>query len=470
MMHVDGARRLTAVDVAAAAEGVRAGQTATDATALFGGLRIVDADPAEDLRVLTRIADWFARFSPAVAVDPPDGLLLDIEGCAHLWGGEAKMLQTIIMRLRADDIPAEAAIADTFGAAWALARHAPGAIIAGDATRALSPLPLAGLRIDEATQMRLMRLGLRTIGDVARLPRTGLRKRFGDALLVRLDHALGRESEAIAFRQTPPAWRERSVFPDGLVTAESLAAALDGLAARLCARLKTRALGARFFEARFHRLDGDMARRGVRLALPARDPRHLMKLFAPKLETLDPGFGVEAIVLAAYAVAPLEAMQTDLAGDAQTVARADLAPFVDRLVNRLGADRVWRPAPFGSHLPERAVRPAAPLAAVAPFPAQHLRPLRLFTHPEPIEVVAALPDAPPRLFHWRGRAHAVAAAEGPERIAAEWWRKSWDAVSADDVRDYYRVEDKEGFRFWLFRDGLYGGEAAPRWWMHGLFA
>ena len=471
MMHVEGARRLTAVDEIAASHGVRPGHTAADATALFGGLKILDADPEEDLRALTRIADWCTRFSPAIAIDAPDGLFLDIEGCAHLWGDEADLMDALLARLRRQDIPAQAAIADTFAAAWALARYGDEnrRIATGDAAPRLGHLPIAALRIDAGATARISRLGVRTIDQLSALPRAALRKRFGEAILERMDHALGRAREAIVFRQTPSPWRERAVFASGLMTAESLAATVGDLSTRLCARLEARALGARRFEARFHRVDGDTARCGVRMALPASDPARLAKLLAPKIETIDPGFGIEVVTVHAGAVAPLRTIQADFAAPADETAQADLAPLVDRLVNRLGEGRLWRIAPRQSHLPERAVVHAPPLSAPTDAHLEKQRPVRLFA-PEAIEVVAALPDAPPRLFRWRGRTHVILNAEGPERIAAEWWRQPWDKVRIDDVRDYYRVEDRDGARFWLFRAGLYGGATAPQWWMHGLFA
>ena len=473
MMHVDGARRLTAVDAAAAAHGVRPGQTAADATALFSALRIVAAEPDEDRRALTRIADWCVRFSPSVAVDAPDGLFLDIAGCAHLWDGEAALMDTLLHRLESQGLPARAAVAPTFAAAWAMARHGARAdrIIASDVRKPLSPLPIAALRLVGDIEAKLARLGLKSIGHLLELPRGPLRKRFDPALLLQLDRALGQESEAIVFRQAPTQWIERRVFRDGLMTTEQFTHALGELAEKLCARLHERGVGARAFAAAFHRTDGEAARRAVRLALPLRDAKRLTGLFAPKLETLDPGFGVEVLTLCADAVAPLDAAQTDFTADNDEVG-ADLAPLIDRLSNRFGEDRLWRAQPVESHLPERASAAAGPLSAPS-WPATHAtrpRPIRLFPRPEPIETIAALPDEPPRSFRWRGRTHAVARAEGPERIAAEWWRQPWAETSPSRVRDYYRVEDADGGRFWLFRAGLYDGEAPPRWWMHGLFA
>ena len=473
MTHMDGARRLTAVDNVARTHGVRAGQTAADATALFGALRIIEADAGEDLRALTRIADWCTRFSPTVAIDTPDGLFLDIDGCAHLWGDEIRLVEILLDRLDAQGLPARAAVAPTFGAAWAMARYAQrhDRILVGDVRPHLSRLPIAALRAPKETQAKLSRLGLKTIGHIMALPRGSLRKRFDPGLLLQLDRALGHESEAIVFRQAPTEWLERRVFRDGLMTAEQFTRTLHDLADRLCERLHERGVGARTFEALLHRSDGETAERTIRLALPLRDAKRLTGLFAPKLETIDPGFGVEVMTLRADAIAPLDAAQSDFATSEDGM-MADLAPLIDRLANRLGEDRLWRAKPYESHVPERACVAAAPLDTPAwPAPdANKPRPIRLFERPEPIETIAALPDAPPRSFRWRGRSHTVAKAEGPERIGAEWWRQPWAETSDSKVRDYYRIEDTDGARFWLFRAGLYDSDAPPRWWMHGLFA
>jgi protein ImuB len=474
MAMIDNARRLATVDEDAAAQGARPGQAMADALALLPHLKIVDADPEADADALAALTDWCARFSPAIAIDAPDGVLLDIDGCAHLWGGEAGLAQTLIARLAAQNIPARAAIADTFGAAWALARHGrePIVIAAKDEARRLAPLPTSALRIAQSVADQLSRLGLKTIGDVMALPRGSLRKRFGADLLLQLDRVAGAQEEPLAFRYAPSPWIERLVFSEPISAPHSLQQALRDLAEALCARLDEAGLGARGFEAVFHRIDGDTARRSVQMALPAREAKRLVALFAPKLEDVDPGFGVEIVALIADGIAPRGAEQVDIEHVSAAARAVDLAPLIDRLRNRLGAERVWRAAPFASHVPERAV---ARVEALAPSLAQRWdpqqpRPVRLFARPQPIEALAVAPDDPPFLFRWQGRLHKVRNAEGPERIAAEWWRKPWGETDAERVRDYYRVEDESGARFWVFRSGLYGGERPTRWWLHGLFA
>jgi protein ImuB len=465
---------LAAVDAIASAAGLHPGQSMTDALALWPQVKIVEAELEEDERALTRLADWCMRFSPAVAVDAPDGIFIDIDGCAHLWGGEDAMARGMLQRLETQNIPARIAIADTFGAAWALARYGANdvTITSQDDVRRLEPLPVAALRIDESVADQLRHLGLKTIGHLTAMPRPALRKRFGAGLLLQLGRALGEEEGALTFRTPPTPWIESSVFAEPITTPEDIARVITDLAARLCARLDEYGLGARRFEAAFHRCDGESVRRHVRAALPLRDVKRLAALFAQKLETVDPGFGIEIVTLTALRATPLSHAQSDLDCANPNAAAADLAPFVDRLINRFGADRVWRPALQESHVPERAVTRVAPLAPPTQraWSSDQTRPVRLFPRPHPIEALAVAPDDPPFMFRWQGRAHRIKNAEGPERIAAEWWRKPWSENEIDRVRDYYQVEDESGARFWLFRTGLYGAERATRWWLHGLFA
>lgn len=471
MEMAENARRLAAVDAIAAAAGLRPGQSMTNALALWPHVRIVEAEPEEDAHALARLADWCLRFSPSVAVDAPDGLLLDIHGCAHLWGGEEAMVRTLVQRLK---LPVRAAVADTFGAAWALARYgdADVTVSAQEDARRLAALPVAALRLEEGVAAQLRRLGVKTIGQIAALPRPALRKRFGAGLLLQLARALGEEDSAVKFRMQPTAWIERAVFAEPICAPDSMARVVADLAQRLCARLDEVGLGARKFDAVFHRVDAESIRRRVRASMPLRDAKRLAALFAPQIESVDPGFGVEIVTLSAARAEHLALAQTDFEQANAQAAAADLAPFVDRLVNRFGSERVWRAAAQESHVPERAVTRVAPLAAPTPrtWPRSQPRPVRLFRRPQPIEALAVAPDDPPFMFRWQGRAHRVRNAEGPERIAAEWWRKPLAENGIDRVRDYYRVEDETGARFWLFRSGLYGAVRPTRWWLHGVFA
>jgi protein ImuB len=479
------------VGAEAAVLGLFVGQKATDAAALVPELVLADADPAADAAALTALADWCARFSPAVALDAPDGLFLDITGVAHLWGGERAMAADLTRRLARNGLAVRTAIAGTPGAAWALAHFAgahfgkAGAITPpGDEAGALASLPAPALRLAPEEAAQIVRLGLSTVGALAALPRGQITRRFGPGVVLRLDQTLGQVREALTFRRPPTPWFVRLVFAEPISVPEDLVRATRDIAERLCARLEARGQGARRFELCFHRLDGALHRLIVGLALPGREARTIARLLIPKLETVDPGFGIEVVTLAADAAEPLSARQGRLDEDRDIALEEGVAPLVDRLTNRLGEDAVWRAEPFPSHDPERAVRRRPPLSPIASqsdpggglgsdpesgWDPRRPRPLRLFRRPEPIEAMAPVPDDPPVYFRWRGAGHRVRRAEGPERLAEEWWRKPFEDAAPGRVRDYYRVEDEAGGRFWVFRDGLYEPGAQPRWWLHGLF-
>lgn len=290
--------------------------------------------------------------------------------------------------------------------------------------------------------------------------------------MLRLDQALGRAEEALTFRRPPSPWFDRLAFAEPISVLDDLVRVAGDITARLCERLRTEGRGARRFELTFHRLDGKAFPVQVGLSVSGRDAKALTRLFAPKLEAIDPGFGIEVATLSADGVEMLSAAQGRIDAGRAAAAEEGLAALVDRLANRLGEGEVWRAEVFQSHVPERAVRATPAMAPVASldWSPDRPRPVRLFPHPEAITAVAELPDEPPVAFTWRGRRHRVARAEGPERIGEEWWRKPIDKVGTSFVRDYYRVEDDTGGRYWIFRAGLYGGDEPPRWWLHGVFA
>lgn len=471
---VRGVRRLAAVCPLAEDAGLRVDMPLAQARAICPELEVAEADPDGDRAGLAAIAAWAERFSPLAVADPPDGFLLDILGCAHLFGGtEGALAADLLARLGRGGLPARAAVAGSAAAAWALARWqaAPLAVLPeGEDAAALGPLPLALLRLEPRSVAGLIRLGVRTISDLARLPRGEVAARFGQAPVLRLDYAFGRAAEPIAWPHPPAPWAERLAFAEPIGTPEDLSRALAVLAERLCARLAAARQGGFLFVATFFRVDGERPTLSVTAARPVNGARYLAKLLAGKLDTLDPGFGIDAILLVADQVAPALPAQPGLA-DLREETPVDLAATLDDLANRLGEGRVWRPAPYPSHVPERALRRLPPLAAPARWEAPAPRPVRLLRRPEQIEATAPVPDDPPILFRWRGVVHRVRAASGPERIAAEWWRRTPDATRepADLVRDYYRVEDSAGARFWLFRTGRHAGAPAARWFLHGVF-
>jgi protein ImuB len=473
---VRAVRRLSAVSLEAARLGLYPGQKAVDALALVPELATADAEPQADAEALTALVDWCVRFSPAVAADAPDGLFLDIEGASHLWGGEAGMLADLEERMAASGLMFRMAVADTPAAAWALAHFAEDRTIAPPNGQAalLRPLPPAALRLEAETAAQIERLGLRNLGQLMDIPRAPLAKRFGKAAVMRLDQALGQTKEALRFRRPPTPWFARLALAEPISAPDDMARLAQDICAKLCARLDLEGCGARKFELAYHRLDGKALTVTIGLSLAGRDPIRIAKLFVPRLDVLDPGFGIEVVTLAAHEVEAISGRQGRLDAARAPAPEDGLGPLIDRLANRLGEDRVWRAAASESHVPELAVSRDRPLGAPSgearAWDPQAPRPMRLFARPEPVEnVVALTPDDPPSAFRWRGQLHRVRRAEGPERIGEEWWKRDIDDVSVAHVRDYYRVEDQDGGRFWLFRAGLYEPGQPARWWMHGLF-
>ncbi len=425
--------RLAALDAHAARLGLFCGQPLAEARAMIPALESVEADPAADARLLAEIADWTDRYTPLVALAGSDGLTLDITGCAHLFGGEAALRRDLLTRLSREGFCAAATIADTLGAAAALARFGDRGIVAGgDNGAALAPLLLAALRLPAETVAALDRVGLKTIAQIAAAPRAPLTARFGPLLLRRLDQALGREDEAITPRRPPPLLIAERRFAEPLSRGEDIFATLASLAEALSLRLEEQGVGGRTFELALFRVDGAVTRRLVRASRPARDPRLVTDLFGESLSTpegeIDAGYGFDLVRLSVVAADRIDPAAVDFSGDAE--GEADLARLVDRIGARLGLARVGRILPGDSHIPERAARIlAAAHAAASAWPVADWledeppsRPLRLLAVPEPLEAIAEVPDGPPRRFRWRRVQYEVTRAEGPERIAPEWWR------------------------------------------------
>lgn len=463
---------MAAADRAAQALGVRPGMALAQIQARIPGLRIAAADPAADAAALERLAAWaLRRYSPIVALGLPDGLVIDVTGAAHLVGGEAALLDDLLSRLRIAKIAARAGLADTLGAAHALARFAPEpATIAapGEAEAALAPLPVAALRLDADCLDRLRRLGFATIADLAAVPRAPLARRFSPEPGRRLDQALGRLAEPLQPFHPPELIRVRRAFAEPIAASEPLSRHIEKLTEVLCPLLDRRGLGARRLDLLFHRIDGVVQAIRIGTARPVRDAKRLARLLGDRLETIDPGFGIEAMTLVASLTEPLPRRQEDmLSGEGGS----DISALIDVLANRLGAKRLYRVSPVESDLPERSVRIVAPFdpPVCALWPEHWPRPSRLLSPPEPVEAIALLPDHPPAHFTWRGVRRHVTRADGPERVYGEWWKS--DAETAA-VRDYFIVEDESGERFWLFRsgDGENPATGNLRWYIHGVFA
>ncbi|WP_078709499.1 DNA polymerase Y family protein [Consotaella salsifontis] len=474
-----GALRIVAVDAHAAALGLAPGLALADARARFPRLFSAEGDPHADARLLERLALFCDRFSPLVAVDGEAGLLLDVTGCAHLFGGEAALLKDVRRRLQGFGLAVEAALAATPEAAHVLSRFRSGAIAApGEEGGLVRPLPLAALELSGETALALARAGLKTVGQVADRTPSELVARFGAELTRRLGRVLGEEDIRISpLRPAPEVIAERHLA-EPLLETEALVSLLARLAGEIALCLERRGEGGRRFEASFYRTDGLVRRIPLETSRPSRDAAMLIRLYRERLDALsDPleaGFGFDAVRLSVLRAEKLENVQPSLDGHA--VEEADMAALVDRLIARFGAERVLRLAFADTHDPRR-VAVALPAVSAArekpvlwPEPEAGeppLRPLQLFDPPQAIETLAEVPDGPPLRFRWRKVLHTIARAEGPERIAPEWWREDARALP----RDYYRIEDLEGRRFWVFREGLAGEmEGLPRWYLHGLFA
>ena len=530
--------RLTAVNHAAQREGVRPGTMLTDARALCPGLATAPADPAGDLALLEQLALWAQRWGPWAALDPPDGLVVDVTGVAHLFGGEAALLADASERLAARGLTARVAVAPTAGAAWALSRYgAEQAILPGtgrgtteggggaqaeihnlarsgkparapppsyghgragapgsagwtapgspfgpatppspDGGGILDQLPVAALRLDPATLLVLRRLGLKRIGELSGVAREALARRFRSVRapaanpLIRLDQLRGRVPEPLlpVLAQPPPLVQRRLLEP--IRHRPLLDQVLGDLAGDLTRALEGLGLGARRLELALWKVDGEVVQRRLELAAATREAAHVTRLFAAKLDDVDAGFGIELARLTASWCEPQPLSQRDFEAAAQAHGTS-LAALIDRLSVRLGAEAVRRPEPVASHWPERAQRwlpPLDPPRGSQESLAFHARPLKLLDRAEPIAVIHASPDGLPRRFRWRGQLHEIARAEGPERIAPEWWRER----GAARLRDYYRVEDSAGRRYWIYRHGhaADGRGGTPQWYVQGLCA
>ncbi len=477
------ALRLFALDERAVLLGLKRGQGLAEARAMCPGLDAVTADPQADRQFLNALADWCSRYTPLVARDGDDGLFLDITGCSHLFGGEDALLADALARLSAMGLKVQGAIADTPGLSWAVAHFLPDAapeiriVPPKGGLDLLKPLPVQALRLDALLVEGLMKAGLRTIGDLLALPRAPLTRRFGPLPLLRLDQALGREDEPISPRLPVAGLSAERRLAEPVTREEDLLFLAGELSRALVPLLERRGLGGRLFELSLFRVDGAVFHIHAGSSRPLRDHRRMEALFAGRFaalqDDLDAGYGFEILRLAVSHAEPLESRQMDLG---RPVEKADnLADFIDQASARFGPDCVKMPVILESHLPERSANflPArealegAEEEETGPAPFRPVRPIRLFRYPEPVEAVAEVPDGPPVQFRWRRAVHRVVRAEGPERIAGEWWIDGEETPT----RDYYRIEDESGRRYWLYRQGLYGREpAAPRWFMHGLFA
>ena len=467
-----GAKRwVSAADVAARKVGLRVGMSASKAQAVIADLAMIDADPSADSAALERLALWALRqYSPVVAVDGMDGIVMDTEGADHLRGGEELMISGLVNMLRGRGLTARAAVADTWGAAHAIARLTSAettVVPVGAVAKAALGLPIHCLRLPQETIQSLRVLGVETVGELSAMPRAPLTLRFGPEPGRRLDQLFGRVAEPIHPLRTPELVEVSRNFQEPIGAAETIEKYIRRLVGQLTAELEKRGLGVRRSDLVIHRVDNTRQCLRAGLAKPVRDPSRLSKLLCDRIEKIDPGFGIEKLVLVAIMAEPLEEKQVASSLIEEEV--VDVTPLVDILGNR--GQRLYRLTPVASDVPERSAARIGPTAEEtgADWAAKWQRPARLLAHPERIEVVALLPDQPPAMFTWRGKRRRVKRADGPERIFGEWWQRPREKQA---VRDYFVVEDEVGERYWVYRagDGVDGETGSHQWFMHGVFA
>lgn len=463
-------------EVVAACEGARAlgiypGMAATHARALVSDLDFRPAEPDADVALLDRLALLAVRrWSPIATVTPDNGLWIDLSGCADLHGGEERFCQRLLAFCRRAGFTARVAVADTGGAAHALARFGPSDCIRvepGANASAIAPLPIAALRLEPTALSAAKRFGFETVADLLPVARGPLARRLGLHAITRLDQALGALPEPIMPREDAelPMVERRLLEPIG--TAEAIEQVISDLLHDLAGVLQARGIGARALRLTGLRVDGTEQMIAIGTSRPTREVPHLLRLLKLRIERIDPGMGIEQFWLVAPHTEPLDAVDLGAVLAGETLVR-DPARLVDVIAGRIGPHAVFRTAPIESHVPERAVARSDPNGMPGHWPSWQ-RPIRLFARPEPLaRVIALMPDQPPRRFEWRGKAHKVVAGDGPERIHGEWWRRDAEIWA---IRDYYRVEDEEGGRYWVFRrgDGFEDATGNLSWWMQGVF-
>ncbi len=477
---VKGALRLAAVDRTAAALGLHGGMGLADARVAVPDLMIFDHDPHADAMLLDRLADGCTRYTPHIAVDGIDMLVLDLTGCVHLFDGEAAVMEDVERRMKHLGLEVRTAFAYAPDAAMALVRFQRGPV--DDERAAVMRLPVAALRLEKECEIALGRAGLLTIGDVTRRPLAAIAARFGENAVKAIRRMTGEAATPLAFRTAEEALTFDRRFAEPVARTAYVLEQLDDLVGQAMEALRARADGGRRFEALFFRSDGLTRRLIIETGAATRDAGAVMRLFRERIDTLDdpldPGFGYDMVRLSVPVQQPLAAKQLRLEGG-QALARQQIEELIDRLSTRLGRERVRRFRPRDSHIPERVQLTFPAIEGVAgetewttSAPGNPpLRPLCLFNPPQLIDVIAEVPDGPPHRFRWRKVLHEVTRFEGPERIASEWWRaRDGNPAHGAPTRDYYRVEDRRGRRFWIFRHGLYEEKAHPGWYLHGLFA
>ncbi|WP_317132985.1 DNA polymerase Y family protein [Mucilaginibacter rubeus] len=466
---VRGRVMITATNALAEAQGVTTGMTAADAKAIIVDLQVIDDIPGQADKLLKALGEWCIRYSPLIAADLPDGLLLDISGCAHLWGGEREYLKEVVTRLRSKGYDVRGAMADTPGAAWAVARFGKvkPIILPGEQADALLPLPPSALRLEPLVIERLQKLGFYTIKTFMGMGRSVLRRRFGPELLLRLDQALGNSDEPLQLLHPVEPYSERLPCLEPIRTATGIEIAIKTLLEKLCHRLQGEGKGLRTAILKCYRVDGHVISADIGTNRASHHIDHLFKLFELKIPTLEPALGIELFTLEAPKIDDVEPEQEVLwQSESCGLEDTDLAELLDRLANKIGAGSIHRYLPQERYWPERSIKPAISIneKPQTSWRKDRPRPSILLPRPQPIEVTSPIPDYPPMLFIYKNETHHIKRSDGPERIEREWW------LDEGEHRDYYQVEDQDGRRYWLFRSGHYAGSQSGQWFIHGFFA
>ncbi|MBS1530916.1 MAG: DNA polymerase Y family protein [Bacteroidetes bacterium] len=464
-----GRMLIVAVNAAAEKYGVAEGMTVADAKVIAPNLEVFDDKDGRNLKLLKGLAEWCLRYTPLVAIDAPDGLLLDVTGCTHLKGGEPAYIKDLVTRLKALGYDVRPGIADTIGCAWAVAHCADSGLIVGENEHrtALMPLPPTALRLQGDLVHRLRQLGLYHIGSFIHMPKSVLRRRFGADMVLRLYQALGQEEEFLLPLKEPVAYSERLSCLEPVRTRPAIEHALQVLLEQMCKRLYVEGLGARDATFSWYRIDGKNGNIDIGTNHPSQHVEHLFKLFAIKLDTVAPGLGIELFVLDVGKTEPVSQKQSDLWAAQPGLNSDEVAELLDRVAGRTGNKSINRYLPDDHYWPERNTRVSDSLLEepTSEWRTERPRPIQLLQPPEPIDAALALtPDYPPKMFIYRGQRHVVVNADGPERIEHEWW------LEEGEHRDYYIVEDEDGGRYWVFRSGHYDADQPQHWFIHGFFA
>ncbi|RYZ49527.1 MAG: DNA polymerase Y family protein, partial [Sphingobacteriales bacterium] len=459
---------VSSVSIEAAAQGITLGMPLADAKAILPELEVVENQGFRSQKLLKAIGRWAIRYSPLVMLDGDDGLIINISGCCHLWGGEKEYFKAIILRLREMGYYVRCAVADTIGTAWAVSRYGRISPIVqpGKELDALLTLPPMALRIEPIASQKLMKLGLTTIGSFISMPRSVLRRRIGEDAVSRIEQVLGQKEELFVPLSEPVEYSEGLASMEPIRTKKGIEIAIESLLVSLCKKLSQDGMGIRHALLKCFRVDGKELSVSVGTSTPSVNVPHLLKLFELKVDTIEPRLGIELFVLDAVQVEELNTVQeafwrTEKAGE-----DTEVSELLDRISGKLGAGLIHRYLPLPHHWPERSVKVVSDLkeSPVMKWRTDRARPVQLLTVPEAIQVTAPIPDYPPMLFRYQGITHQVKKADGPERIEREWW------IEEGEHRDYYSVEDEHGKRYWLFRSGHYDAGKRSGWFIHGFFA